>query len=204
LTGVDREGARALIPDIDRHATVVLFFGHVDTRKGIFAFLEVARALRHARHFQFVIAGALALSTADEARLRAEVADLERIVLHDRRIPFEEVENYFSAADIVALPYLEGTTSGVLKLGLAFGKPIVASAIGDAPEEVPALGGLCVPLGEHFTAEFASALERIREEYDARLLAMSQADERQQWPVIAQDIKAFLSETSSAPAPQPQ
>ena len=34
---------------------------------------------------------------------------------------------YFSAADVVVLPYYEVTQSGVLHIAYAFGKPVVAT-----------------------------------------------------------------------------
>jgi glycosyltransferase involved in cell wall biosynthesis len=37
-------------------------------------------------------------------------------------------------ADVVVLPYLEGEQSGVLYTGLAFGKPMVVSAVGGFTE----------------------------------------------------------------------
>src|SRR5690606_26060288 len=40
----------------------------------------------------------------------------------------------FRRADLVALPYREVDQSGVLYTALAFGKPIVASAVGGFPE----------------------------------------------------------------------
>jgi glycosyltransferase involved in cell wall biosynthesis len=52
----------------------------------------------------------------------------------DRFITDPEIPAYFRRADVVALPYRRIEQSGVLYTALAFGKPIVASAIGGFTE----------------------------------------------------------------------
>ena len=77
-------------------------------------------------------------SSGEQAVERLEKAkSYSNCLIVDRRIDFQDVEKYFSAADIIALPYLEGTTSGVLKLALAFGKPVVATNVGDFQSKYP-------------------------------------------------------------------
>ena len=51
-------------------------------------------------------------------------------------IPNSEVALYFSAADVVVLPYNEITQSGVLQIAYAFSKPVVAFAIGGFKESI--------------------------------------------------------------------
>jgi glycosyltransferase involved in cell wall biosynthesis len=46
-------------------------------------------------------------------------------------VPQEEEKWYFSAADVVCLPYLEVTQSGVAQLGLMYELPIIATNIGE-------------------------------------------------------------------------
>ena len=43
---------------------------------------------------------------------------------------------FFKAADVVILPYKEGSTSGVLKVAMAFGVPAIATKVGELPEAV--------------------------------------------------------------------
>lgn len=194
LSGVERAPARERVAGLEGKpaACVVLFFGHLETRKGLFEFLEVAERLRGDARFRFLISGGSSLSAGDEQRLREKVQRLGNVVLHARRIPFEEVECHFSASDIVALPYQEGTTSGVLKLAIAFGKPVVASAVGDLPEEIPATAGVCVPLGEGFVERFAAALREVADHHERWQAGMSQVGERLQWPGIAARLREFL------------
>jgi len=112
--------------------------------------------------------------------------------VHDQRIPFEEVERYFAACDVVALPYLEGTTSGVLKLALAFGKPVAASQVGDFPEEIPPGGGELFEADEQIARHLVTALKVIRSQQPAYVAAMQAARGQAQWPDIAERLLAFL------------
>ncbi|MCG8429720.1 MAG: glycosyltransferase family 4 protein, partial [Candidatus Omnitrophica bacterium] len=51
-------------------------------------------------------------------------------------VPFNEIQDIFSRADIVALPYEKIYQSGVLQLAYAFGKPVVVTRTGGLPEAV--------------------------------------------------------------------
>jgi glycosyltransferase involved in cell wall biosynthesis len=48
------------------------------------------------------------------------------------------VHYFFTAADMVILPYNEGFTSGVLKLAYAFKKPVIAAEVGELAEVIRA------------------------------------------------------------------
>lgn len=165
---------------------VVLFFGHLEPRKGLGPLLDAARSLVDRPDIKFVVAGSNDLGTHGAqwpARLD-EARRLPNVLIHDRRIPFEEVEDYFCAADVVALPYLEGTTSGVLKLAIAFGKPVVASDVGDLPHEVPAGGGILLP-ADRLTAELPGALTRLLDRPETATAAMHAASRQGDWSSIA-------------------
>jgi glycosyltransferase involved in cell wall biosynthesis len=97
-----------------------------------------------------------------------------------RFVPDQDVPAIFRRADIVALPYREVDQSGVLYTALAFGKPIVASAVGGFPEvataAVPEGGDVLhlVPPGDPET--LAAALERLLDdEAERRRLASAAA-----------------------------
>lgn len=165
LFDIDRLGkAEALqfFPEIQEGSFVALFFGHIETRKGIFPFLEAAKASTGSPCLTFVVAGSNDLSCADRERLDA-FRELGNLVIHDHRIAFEDVQRYFAAADAVVLPYLEGTTSGVLKLATTFKKPVVATKVGDISEMLSDNDGVLVDGGEGaLPGAILEALIRIR------------------------------------------
>ncbi|HEY6527193.1 MAG TPA: glycosyltransferase family 4 protein [Cellvibrionaceae bacterium] len=199
LTHLSQEAARLKFPSINATDTLVLFFGNLESRKGLWEFIETAKILLKQRGidephaFKFLLAGAPHLSNSGEdATERLEHAkNLSNIVVHDKRIEFTAVEQYFAAADIIALPYLEGTTSGVLKLALAFGKPVIASNVGDFPEQVPTGGGIFIN-PNNLTLELTEALITMRQNLHQYREAMQRGNNNAQWPEIALQVIAHL------------
>lgn len=58
----------------------------------------------------------------------------DRLILVNEFIPFEEVQIYFNASNIVFLPRAKALNSGVVPLALGFSKKIVGPAIGNIEE----------------------------------------------------------------------
>ena len=48
----------------------------------------------------------------------------------------EEVQRYFSACDLVVLPYISATQSGIAQIAVAFDRPMVVTRVGGLPEVV--------------------------------------------------------------------
>jgi glycosyltransferase involved in cell wall biosynthesis len=72
-----------------------------------------------------------AMMPLDPLRRRArELGISERVRIVPRFVSDPEIPAYFRRADLVVLPYLEIEQSGVLCTALAFGTPLVASAVG--------------------------------------------------------------------------
>lgn len=65
----------------------------------------------------------------------------DRVVLLDRYVSDDEVATYFSAADLVVLPYLRASQSGVAHIAMAFGKPIIVSKVGGLQESMADYSG---------------------------------------------------------------
>jgi glycosyltransferase involved in cell wall biosynthesis len=57
-----------------------------------------------------------------------------KIVFHDQFIPNAEVAKYFIASDVVVLPYRRITHSGIPHIAYSFGKPVIATNVGDFEE----------------------------------------------------------------------
>ena len=58
------------------------------------------------------------------------------IVIADGYVPDKEVEKYFSAADLVVLPYESATQSGIVQIAYGFEKPVIVTRVGGLPEVV--------------------------------------------------------------------
>jgi glycosyltransferase involved in cell wall biosynthesis len=196
IASPDRTTARRLI-GLGRSPVetfVVLFFGNLESRKGLVELLRVAERLRGVSDLHFVVAG-----RNDSARHGGELPGLidtartaPNVTLHDQRVPFEAVENYFCAADLVALPYREGTTSGVLKLALAFGVPAVASRVGDFPEQLPVGAGELFEADGDMVASLQAAVLKARSLQVSQRAAMQAAATSCGWDDIARKYHDFL------------
>lgn len=110
----------------DAGKMIFLYFGMVRPYKNIEGLIEAWRGLPAlAERGMLVIAG----DAADPA-YRGQIQDLAEGVpglnLQLKRIPDDRVHLYFSASDVVVLPFNRILTSGSLLLAMSFGKPIVA------------------------------------------------------------------------------
>jgi glycosyltransferase involved in cell wall biosynthesis len=60
----------------------------------------------------------------------------DNVIVLDTYIPNEEVKYYYSAADVVALPYISATQSGIVQIAYNYDKPVIATDVGGLPEIV--------------------------------------------------------------------
>jgi glycosyltransferase involved in cell wall biosynthesis len=122
---------------------VVLCFGLIRPYKGIDVLLEAFREVRGA---ELWIVGRAMIDLDPLYELAQRCRATVRIV--PRFITDPEIPALFERAELVVLPYREADQSGVLYTALAFGKPIVATAVGGFGE-VAAHGALrLVPPGD--------------------------------------------------------
>ncbi len=116
----------------------VLFFGFIREYKGLDLLIE-AMADKGLREMpvKLIIAGEF---YEDEDKYLNRIENLglnEKIILHKQFISTQEVSRYFSACDIVALPYKTATQSGVTQVAFHFEKPMLVTNVGGLGEIVP-------------------------------------------------------------------
>ena len=58
------------------------------------------------------------------------------IKIYDEYIPDNEVEKFFAACDLVILPYVSATQSGIVQIAYGFEKPVIVTDVGGLPEVV--------------------------------------------------------------------
>jgi glycosyltransferase involved in cell wall biosynthesis len=108
---------------------VILFFGLLRPYKGLDTLLEAFRRVEGA---ELWIVGNPRMDLAPLRALAMEAPGRVRFV--SRFVDDAEIPAIFRRADVVVLPYRDAEHSGVLYTGLAFGKPLVLSAVGGFPE----------------------------------------------------------------------
>ena len=103
----------------------------------------------------------------DVGPLRRQAAEAGgRVRFVTRFVDEAEIPAIFRRADLVVLPYLDAEHSGVLYTGLAFGKPLLLSAVGGFPEVAEAGVARLVPPGN--TDALADALQELIGDENAR------------------------------------
>ena len=84
--------------------------------------------------------------------------------------------DYFVAADLVVLPYLSATQSGITQIAYAFGLPVISTNVGGLPEVVKdGRTGYVVESGD--AAALSRAVIRYFEGDEAEKLRRGVADE---------------------------
>ena len=111
---------------------VVLFFGLVRPYKGVDLLVEAFAATPD--DAVLLVVGMPRMPIEPLERRARELGIAERVRFVPRFVPDEELPAYFRRADVVVLPYREIDQSGVLYTALAFGSPLLLSAVGGFPE----------------------------------------------------------------------
>ena len=162
---------------------VVLFFGLLRPYKGIEVLLEAFRSVPGA---ELWIVGNPRMPVGTLREAAAAVPATVRFLT--RFVDEAEIPAIFRRADVVALPYLDAEHSGVLYTALAFGKAIVASAVGGFPELAESTGAArIVAPGE--ARPLAAALAELTASADARAeleeAALRAAAGEHSWDAVA-------------------
>jgi glycosyltransferase involved in cell wall biosynthesis len=137
----DADGTLRRELGIAADARVILFFGLIKAYKGVEFLLQAFDIISTQRgNVTLLIAGRVANHDAGTHRhyldLLAGYSTNPHVRLRNEYIPSAEVAKYFSAADIVVLPYTGASQSGVLLSAYAAGKPVVATDTGGLGEVV--------------------------------------------------------------------
>jgi glycosyltransferase involved in cell wall biosynthesis len=123
---------------------VILAFGLIRPYKGLEVLLQAFAELGEGAELWIVGNPRSDLAPLRELAARAP----GRVRFVPRFVADEEIPAVFRRADVVALPYLDAEHSGVLYTGLAFGKPLVLSAVGGFPEVAATGAARLVPPGD--------------------------------------------------------
>ncbi|WP_082224533.1 glycosyltransferase family 4 protein [Halolamina rubra] len=160
--------------DLPRDATLVMFSGTPRPHKGV-ADLVSAVASIDKFDVRTVVVG------AHESKFVNELRDLggESLILRGQQ-PFEEIPRWLAAADVVAIPQKESTsTRGQLPAkvfdAMAMGKPVIATEVGDLPRVLGDGGEIVSP---DSPASLADAISRLTADESRRSVMGNRARDR--------------------------
>jgi len=123
---------------LDTNIRYLLFFGFIRDYKGLDLLIN-AFADERLRKFpvKLLVAGEYYSSPEPYLKLIRDNNLEDLIELRTDFIPDDEVNLYFSAADMVVQPYKSATQSGVTQIGYHFNKPMLVTNVGGLSEIIP-------------------------------------------------------------------
>jgi glycosyltransferase involved in cell wall biosynthesis len=141
----------------------MLFFGLIRKYKGLEYLIRALPEVLRSIQAHLLIVGEFWEDREPYLKLIQELGVQQNVTVVDRYVPNEEVGLYFSAADVVVLPYVDATQSAVVSLAYAFDKPVITTAVGGLPEVVTdGETGFVVPPSD--SAALATAMIRYFQE----------------------------------------
>jgi glycosyltransferase involved in cell wall biosynthesis len=149
---------------------VILFFGLLRPYKGIDILLRAFASIGDA---ELWIVGNPRMDVAPLRALADEAPGRVRFLT--RFVEDAEIPAILRRADLVVLPYRDAEHSGVLYAGLAFGKPLVLSAVGGFPELAASGAARLVPPDD--VPALAAALSDLIGDEPARAQLAAAAEE---------------------------
>jgi len=188
---IPKEVARERL-NLSQGKQVILFFGAIKRYKGLEYLVEAFRQVKErVDNVVLLIAGKIYDKHAKDfeyyARLIDELRSHDDVICVADYIPFETIGCYFSAADMVVLPYTKTYTSGVLLAAYAAGRPVVVTDTGALREVVePGKSGVIVPPKD--SRALARAIIHIFKSSDIEAMgryAKHLAQTRYSWETVA-------------------
>ena len=144
-TPLARAEARARL-GLPADQPVLLFFGFVRRYKGLRNLIRALAKVREQLPARLLVVGEFWEDERSYSDLVQQLGLADAVEFHNTYVPNEELAVYFSAADVVVLPYLEATQSGVAQIALGFETPVIATSVGGMGDTiVDGQTGLIVP-----------------------------------------------------------
>jgi glycosyltransferase involved in cell wall biosynthesis len=133
FTGMTQQDAMTKLGE--KSSIIILFFGLVREYKGLKYLIEAMSLLPPTLDLKLYIVGEF---WEDKTKYSSmiESFNLHNVIIKDEYIPNEEVETYFAASDLVILPYVSATGSGIVQAAYGFDKPVIVTNVGALPEVV--------------------------------------------------------------------
>ncbi|MFQ5653029.1 MAG: glycosyltransferase, partial [bacterium] len=171
---------------------IILFFGYVRAYKGLDLLLRALPEILREIELKVLVVGEF---YEPEKKYRALMQELDitgAVRIHSEFVPNEEVGPYFSAADVLVLPYKSATQSGIVQLAYHFNKPCIVTDVGGLAEVVvDGKTGFVVPPDD--ASPLAQAvIEFYRQEKESEFSAnVEQEKKKYSWQRMIAGIEAF-------------
>jgi glycosyltransferase involved in cell wall biosynthesis len=134
---MDKKEARRNLGIKEKEEFVILYFGLIREYKGVGYLIDAFNRIPGDKieNFRLLIIGEVWDDIGLEERKESSPYK-EKIFIRDEYVSDEEVSVYFSAADVVVLPYLRASQSGVAHIAQTYKIPIIISEVGGLKESM--------------------------------------------------------------------
>jgi len=114
----------------------LLFFGYVRKYKGLEYLLKAMPKMLKELDITLTVAGEFYDEKKNYLDLIQELGISKHVRIIDEYIPNEKVGGYFTNTDLVVIPYITATQSGIVQISYNFDVPVVVTRVGGLPEVV--------------------------------------------------------------------
>lgn len=195
-SGISQKEARRNL-GLPEDSLVLLFFGFVREYKGLKVLIDSYQEMYSRTGCRLLIVGEFLESEKEEymRRIRSAEREASGIIVVDTYVPDTDVEKYFAACDLVVLPYLSATQSGVVTIAFGFEKPVIVTKVGGLPEVVSdGKTGYVIPPND--SAALIEAVENFAKQQDTGRFAdaIRQESYKFSWDYLADTIEKLKSE----------
>jgi len=179
-----------------RAEKIILFFGYVRAYKGLSVLIDAMSHLKDTGVHLLVVGEFY----DDEQKYRSRVEELglqSQVTFVSEYVPNDRVGEYFSAADVVVLPYLSATQSGIVQIAYNFDKPVIATTTGGLVEVVvDGKTGFLVPPDS--PGELAASIRKFYDEEKEAAFAENVKSEKKKysWDSLVENIEGLAAEVS--------
>jgi len=116
---------------------VLMFFGLIREYKGLDILISAMEMIKNdLKDYTLLIVGECYEDEKKYTDLIKNAGISDYVKSHFNFVPDDEVGTYFSAADVVVLPYRTASQSGIVQIAYHYNTPVIVSNVGGLPEIV--------------------------------------------------------------------
>ena len=164
----------------------ILFFGGINKRKGLeYLIMAEPYISKFIFNYKIIIAG----KCDNFKKYEKIMANKSKFICYIKYIPNSMVRKLFEKADIVVLPYIGASQSGVVPIAYAFKKPVVVTNVGSLPEVVEngKTGLIVQPRDQRALADaIIKLLNDVKNRKRMGYIAYKVAKKRLSWDLVAE------------------
>jgi len=173
--------------------TTLLFFGQIKASKGLDILLEAMNLVQDPDVHLVIAGSAKDVDPQERIQTLVKPSVQMQIHLHNRYVNDQERDAWFKACDILVVPYRRIYNSGVLMMGLSYGKTVIASDL-PANREIIQNGFNGWLFEDGNPSDLAQIIIRLKNTSNSTIFnaIIYQLRLAHSWNLMAQQMKPFL------------